>query len=324
LFRAFKTGNVGLALDGLERDREADSVYAQSLTMFREAGLVGHPDYLTALGNRATLLEERWDLDSSRVLKEEVLAQLERIYPGGHDRVIIARSNAAFSQFLLGKAAVAESGFASANALAVRLHSAAHPLAIVTRNNIGRAQLLDGRAARAESTFREVLANVHAGVGDGHPYASMARLHLGRALGALGRTREALATLDAALTQAVKVLPPTHPRAAEIKAATAEVLLAAGRWGEAEVVAREAHAWRRENLPPIDPAVADAAVLVARSLAEGDSVEALSPGRREEVRQLAADAIARYRRVPAREREIGRVDSMLAVWQNDWARRAAR
>lgn len=318
VFRGSAANNLALTLDENGKGPAADSANALALSIFRSAGQTGHPDYIMALGNRGTMFEERWELDSGRVLKEEVLRHFERIYPQGHDRVIIARSNHAYSYLNLGMAAVAESGFTIANTLANRLHGPAHPLAVVTRTNIGRAQLRAGQPVRAESTFRGVIADVRAGLGDDHPSASMGRLGLAMALGAQRRAREALAALDTSLAIAQRSLPPTHPRTADIAFERAKILLAAGRLAEASAAARAAWTWRREHLNERDPGVAEVGFLLARSLAQATAVPAKSE--RDEIEMLCADAASRFARFEFRARERAEVDSALRVWRQSWNR----
>lgn len=308
--------NLGLVLDDAGREQEADSAYRAALAVFRDASLTDHPDYVLALGNRASLLDERWELDSAEVLKEEVLARMRRFYPEGHDRVVIALNNLAFGRLLAGDWVRAERGFAEATAMVERLHGAGYPFALVTRNNQGRALLLGGRAAEAESTFRAVLASVQRSLGPDHPYVTMARLFLGRALGAQGRAAEALAQLEAASSLAERVLPPTHPRLADLKVARGEVLLGAGRVREAEPLLRAALEWRRAHLTPRDPETAAAAALLARALAglseRGDrSAAALE----QEAQALLAEAVERYRRTGLRPEQQREAEAALARWR---------
>jgi tetratricopeptide (TPR) repeat protein len=320
LFLGYATGNLAGVVDAAGRDATADSLYVRALSIFRAAKLTTHPDYLQALGNRAALLEERWELDSSRAMKEELLPMMQRIYPGGHDRVVIALNNVAFSQLLLGNAAAAESGFARAQALAVRLHAPGHPLAVVPLNNVGRARLLAGKTASAESTFRRVIDQVRASLGHGHPLASIGWLGLGRALGAQDRHQQALAALDSADAIARGALPPTHPRAAEVAVAKGEVLLSAGRPAEAESVARPALEWRRLHLTARDPGVADAAFLVARAMVASDRAAGRGATRAAEVEALCTEAATRYGMLPSRADRRAEVDSSIARWKEEWTR----
>lgn len=319
LFTGTTLGNIGVALDAAGRDVEADSFFIRAFTYYRGANLTTHPDYLQAVGNRAALLEERWELDSSRVLKEELLPLLQRIHPDGHDRVIIATNNLANSWLLLNQFAKAESGFASALALGRRLHGPAHSLSIVPLNNVARSRLLDGRAAAAESTYREALAHTRSGLGPRHQTASQSWLGIGRALGAQGRHVEALAAFDSSLAIATEVLPPTHPRVSDIALARGEVLIAAGRPAEAERVLRPALSWRREHASALDPIVGESAWLVARAVVAraGDGITAAE---RAEVESLGAEAERRYGAIPSRAAKRDEVRSTLARWKEAWSR----
>jgi serine/threonine-protein kinase len=310
LFMANVTGMLALALDEQERDDAADSAYARAIEIFRAAGLSTHPDYLQTIANRAATLGERWELDSAQVLKAELLPLLRRINPEGHDRVIIAINNLAFGHFQLGNAAAAESGFADAHAMALRLHGPTHPLAVTPLNNIGRARVLAGRPVQAESTFRASLKAIRAGLGPTSNPATVAWLWLGRSLGLQGRHAEALAALDSAAA-IVAARTPASARSAEIGVARAEVLFAASRFAEAEAAIRPALESHRERLAPRDPAVADAAVLLARVLI-AQSAAALDSARSAEVATLCEEALARYRLLPSRSRERADVEALLA------------
>ena len=305
--------NLALVLDDAGRDAEADSVYAASMRVLRGARLTDHPDYLLALGNRATLLDERWELDSARVLKEEVLARMRRIYPNGHDRVVIALNNLAYGLLLAGAWEPALRGFAEAAAMTERLHGTDYPFALVIRNNMGRALLLGGHAVQAESTFRAVRAAVRERLGADHPYVGMASLALGRALAAQGRAVEALATLDGTLDQALRLFPATHPRATDVRALQGEVLFSLDRLAEADSVLRLALAWRRHHLAPRDPDVAATALLLGRVVARRAEASG-DPALQGEATTLLREAAERYARTSWREAARRDADDALRRW----------
>jgi len=307
LFRANAVGNVALALDGADRNDEAAKSYAHALATFRDAGLDGHPDQLQTLGNRASLFAERWELDSARALQSALLLALQRVDPTGHDRVVIALNNLAFTHLRLGDAVRAESGFAQAHAMAARLHGPAHPLAVIPLNNVGRARLLAGRPAAAESVLRESQQLIRQGPGPTSASATTAWTWLGRSLAAQGRVREALVTHDSA-TASARARAPEAPLPADVRVARAEALLLAGRAAEAEAEVRPALERLRTTLSARDPAVADAAVLLMRAMLAGTPVTAaLAANRRTEVVQLAEEALARYRTLPGRGRQAAEV-----------------
>jgi tetratricopeptide (TPR) repeat protein len=240
------------------------------------------------LSNRAALLDELWMMDSALALKRDVRERLERVYPQGHDRVIIAINNYATSLLRLTQNADAERGFREAHAMSLRLHGPMYYFSLVTLSNVGRAQFAANNAAAAETTFRRVLETALASLGGEHPFISQTWFHLGRAVAAQGRSREALALLDSSLTLAQKVLPPSHPRSADVRYVQGSIYLADGRLAAADTALREAATWRRANLNAKDPDVADAIVLLARTLKKKDGA-----ARRAEIDGLYAEAIER-------------------------------
>lgn len=315
VFLGQSAGNVAAALDAAGKDDEAGREFERAARHFASPELATNPEHLMLLGNWSALLEERWELDSARMLKERVLPLLSRVYANGHDRVVIARSNAAYTALRLEQAAAAESGFTAAYEMAVRLHDDKHFLAIVTSTNIGRARLAAGQWASAETVFRDVLTRVRAGVGGQHAYASAAWFGIARAAAKLGRTAEGLVALDSAAAIARSALPPTHVRHAEITLARGEYLLDAGRVAEAEPLLREGLEQFRQRLSPRDPQVAEAAFLLARALAL-----AAGPGstqRQSEIVALCREAASRYAQLPSRARARASVDSALAVWRRE-------
>ncbi len=310
LFRANALGSLALALDGADRNAEAGPAYAQALAIFRAAGLDGHPDQLQTLGNRASLFAEQWELDSARALQSALLQALRRIDPNGHDRVVIALNNLAFTYLRLGEPARAESGFAEAHAMAARLHGPAHPLAVIPLNNVGRARVLAGRAAAAESVLRRSQQLIRQGPGPDSPTATTAWSWLGRALAVQGRVREALAMHDSAAATARRRAPQAPPPT-DVSVARAEALLLAGQAAAAEQEVRPALQRQRETLSPRDPAVADAAVLLMRAmLAQAADRSPVAEPRRQEITRLADEALTRYRALPARARQVAEVEQL--------------
>jgi serine/threonine-protein kinase len=291
LFRGSLRSNLSITLNDAGRDAEADSVSAQSIAIYRAAGLSDHPDFVVALSNRAALLDGQWKVDSALALKRDVRERLERVYPQGHDRVLIAINNYASTLLQLSEHAEAERGFRDAHAMSLRLHGSSNFFSLVTLFNVGRAQFAAKSPAQAETTFRSVLKTARASLGDQHSFISHSWFYLARSLAAQGRSREALALLDSSLALAQKALPPSHRLRADVRYVQGSIYLADGRLGAADSASREAMTWRRANLNEKDPDVAHAIVLLARTLKKKDGA-----ARRAEIDALYAEAIERLER----------------------------
>lgn len=308
LFIATNLGSLGSALDDLQRDDAADSMYARAITLYRAAGLEGHPDYLTALGNRANLLSAQWALDSARALQEILLPALQQVNPEGHDRVLIAESNLAFTRLRQGELAAAESGFVRAHAMGLRLHGPRHPLSLIPLNNIGRARYLSGRAVAAESVYRASLGHLRAASAATSATATTAWIWLGKSLGAQRRWPEALAALDSAAAS-VQAREPGGVPPAEYGVARSEVLWGAGRVEDAERELRPVLDRVRRNLTARDVGVADAAMLLAR-IVQARRGTVPDSTRVAEVRALANEAWERYRALPSYARQAAQAESL--------------
>jgi tetratricopeptide (TPR) repeat protein len=309
-FRANIRGNLSIILDDAGRDAEADSLNAQALAIYRAAGLSEHPDYVVALSDRASLLDQQWKTDSALALQRDVRTRLERVYPQGHDRVVIAINNYASTLLRLADNAQAERGFREANAMSVRLHGPAYYFSLVTLSNVGRAQLAANSPVSAETTFRSVLKSALASLGDEHPFVSQTWFNVGRSVAAQGRSREALVLLDTSLALAQKVLPPTHRRRTDVRYVQGSIYLTEDRLAAADSALREVVTWRRANLNEKDPDVADAIILLARTLKKKDGAT-----RRPEIDSLYAEAIERLQRTNLRAATLAELKrEVAALW----------
>jgi hypothetical protein len=160
--------------------------------------------------------------------------------------------------------------------------------------------------------LRESQRLIRQGPGPTSASATTAWTWLGRSLAAQGRVREALVMHDSAAASA-RARAPEGPLPFDVRVARAEALLLAGRAAEAEAEVRPALERHRTTLSARDPAVADAAVLLMRAMLAATPVTvALAADRRAEIVQLAEEALARYRALPGRERQVAEVVRLVA------------
>ncbi len=226
----------------------AESLFAQSLTVYRNASPVDSSGLAQVISDHADLLQYRGDLAGAEAGNREALAIRERLNGRESEPVAASMNNLAVVLGQEGQWALAESLHIQSANLVRRLRGSDHPDVAAGLTSAAFAVQMQGRLADAESLYRAALEIREKVLGPGHPETARTHMNLGWLLHDAGRCTEALDEASRVLAQRSD-FGDEHPAIASTLTMKGECLLELGRLAQGEAVLRDALTIRERALP---------------------------------------------------------------------------
>ncbi len=199
---------LGSVLEGAGAYQEAIAAYQAGADIDQAGGSVEAIDWASAALKHNAIAEcyrKAGDFSSCRQYYQLAIDQGQTAWGERHANLAVFHANQAMSDLQLGLLDQAESGFATALAMAEDCLGADHPGLATMLINYATLRSMQGHPETAVTLSERAVANETAAYGADHPATAESRAHLAEALLACGRiepARAAAAQAHAALTAA--------------------------------------------------------------------------------------------------------------------------
>jgi tetratricopeptide (TPR) repeat protein len=189
---AIQLGNVGIALEELQRYDEAEAAYRESLSLTENTLGARHPQAAIAVGNLAGLAQVRGEFERAHSLFARALAIKQETLAPHHASLGYTYDGLGMAARNLGRFADAVLHHQRAVAIFTAALGPDHPGVATSLNNLGSALRRLGQLDEAHEAFERARRIWTARMGGEHRYNAVALTNLGLVAEARGDLSEAL------------------------------------------------------------------------------------------------------------------------------------
>ncbi|KAG8829158.1 hypothetical protein FRC18_009510 [Serendipita sp. 400] len=217
-----------------------------------------HPDTVLALGNLASTLRDRGELEEAERIQRDVLASRVEILGPRHPDAVKAMSNLAYTLHSRGQLEEAEKMQREVLALRIEILGPRHPDTLLAMNDLATTLQNRGRLEEAENMQRKILSQRAEVLGPRHPDTILVMNNLAITCHERGQLGEAEKMQLEVLALRKELLGPRHPDTIIAMHNLAITLRDRGQLEEAEKMQREVLSLREEILGSRHPDTARA------------------------------------------------------------------
>ncbi len=235
---------------------EAEPLYQEALTIYREQLGDRHPLVATSLNNLAAVYEAQGRYGEAELLYQEALTIRREQLGDSHIEVAQSLNNLALLYQRQGRYGEAEPLNQEALTIYREQLGDRHPDVAISLNNLAELYRLQGHYGEAEPLFQDSLTILREQLGDRHPLVANSLNNLAGLYQLQGRYGETELLYQEALAIRREQLGDRHPDVAQSLNNLAELYRLQGRYGEAESLYQESLGIFREQLGDRHPVVA--------------------------------------------------------------------
>ncbi|MEP0950136.1 MULTISPECIES: tetratricopeptide repeat protein [Cyanophyceae] len=235
---------------------EAEPLYLEALTMYKQLLGEAHPAIADSLNNLAALYGSQGRYGEAEPLYLESLAMYKQLLGEAHPEVATSLNNLAGLYRFQGRYGEAESLYLKALTMRKQLLGEAHPKVAISLNDLATLYRFQGRYGEAEPLYLESLAMSKQLLGEAHPEVATSLNNLAGLYEFQGRYGEAEPLYLESLVMRKQLLGKVHPEVAASLNNLAALYGSQGRYGEAEPLYLESLAMSKQLLGEAHPKVA--------------------------------------------------------------------
>jgi CHAT domain-containing protein/Flp pilus assembly protein TadD len=256
LAEAARLYDQGMELYQVGRYGEAEPLYQEALTIFRQQLGNSHPDVATSLNNLALLYEAQGRYGEAEPLYQESLTIYREHWGDRHPDIATSLNNLAALYRMQGRYGEAEPLYQEALAIRREQLGDRHSNTATSLNNLAGLYRVQRRYGEAEPLYQEALAIFREQLGDRHPDIATSLNNLAALYEVQGRYGEAEPLYQEALAIRREQLGDRHPNVATSLNNLAALYEVQGRYEEAEPLYQESLTIYREHWGDRHPNVA--------------------------------------------------------------------
>ena len=232
--------NVGRYLHKQAKDKEAERLHTQALTIRRKVLGNDHPDVASSLKNLADVYSALRRYADSERLHVEALAIREKVYGSEHADIAHSLNNLAIVYRIMGKHQEAERLHLRALAIRKKVHGEEHQYVGNSLSNLAALYASQKDYVKAEELYRQALSIRQKALGNDHVDVAHTLGLLANLCFMKGDYSSAEGFYKMALQIREKNFKPQHPRIANTLNSLAEVYVKQSRCEEAVPLYRRA------------------------------------------------------------------------------------